>query len=149
MNSPMKTSPRVESTSVGSQEGDVTRYLCVGAYTDTKFAQQVVEQVIADERGMVAPSPGVDLVPVARHCLAARELAYTRDTNLTLTAAFCFLFAPAWVLLFGWLLRLTTSAAAAEDPKKLSTRGFSTYLGNISFRKIAAVSAALCYAIIF
>jgi hypothetical protein len=84
---------------VGSVPGDVTRYLCAAAYLDEQFADRVVDDVLADEAGAVAPSVDVDLTAVAYHCLAAREKRYQRDKLLTIGAGIVTLVGPIWLLL--------------------------------------------------
>ncbi|MER5864712.1 hypothetical protein [Kitasatospora sp. NPDC002040] len=102
---------RPNSTPLGSVPGDVTRYLSAAAYTDPAFARLVVEQLVADEFGAVASSPGLDLVPVARHSLAARVLRQKRDLALAAVLGVLLLAAPLW-LLPAWLgLRMLTAAA--------------------------------------
>ncbi|MGW3287173.1 hypothetical protein ACWDR3_21305 [Streptomyces sp. NPDC001002] len=83
---------------VGSAPGDVTRYLCAAAYVDEGFADRVVEGVLADEASAVAPSPGVDLVAVVRHCLSAQELRHQRDLRLAAGFGAVALLAPLWLV---------------------------------------------------
>ncbi|QMU78192.1 hypothetical protein GXW83_23300 [Streptacidiphilus sp. PB12-B1b] len=89
---------------LGQVPGDTTRYLCAAAYTDRSFARTVVEKVLADTFGAVAPSPGLDLLPVARHCLTAQELRYRRDLRLSAVFAGMALVAPGWLLVAGLVL---------------------------------------------
>ncbi|MFE5186354.1 hypothetical protein [Streptomyces sp. NPDC056628] len=105
---------------VGSTPGDVTRYLCTAAYVDERFADRVVEEVLADEAGAVAPSPDVDLVTVVRHCLTARELRRRRDQRLTGAFALVAVLAPLWVLFS--LVLLSTARRTGARPS-LATRG--------------------------
>lgn len=109
-----------ERMPVGRTPGDVTRYLCAAAYLDEGFAERVVEDVLADEAGAVAPSPDVDLVAVARHCLTARELRQQRDLRLTAAYAAVAVVAPLWVVLAVVLLGATRRAGLQPT---LSTRG--------------------------
>ncbi|MFI6209989.1 hypothetical protein ACIBAI_27035 [Streptomyces sp. NPDC051041] len=97
-------------TPVGSAPGDVTRYLCAAAHVDERFADRVVEDVLADETGAVAPSPDVDLVAVARHCLAARELRHRRDLRLAGAFGVVAVLAPLWLVFTAVLLPLVTAA---------------------------------------
>ncbi|MHA5050736.1 hypothetical protein [Streptomyces sp. SD15] len=106
---------------VGSVRGDVTRYLCAAAYADERFADRVVEGVLADEASAVAPSPDVDLVAVARHCLAAQEIRYHRDLRLAGAFGVVALLAPLG-LVFATLLLSITERAARSKPS-LATRG--------------------------
>ncbi|MGW1598883.1 hypothetical protein [Streptomyces sp. NPDC002343] len=105
---------------VGREPGDVTRYLCAAAYVDERFADRVVEDVLADEAGAVAPSPGVDLEAVARHCLAAQDLRHTRDLRLTAAFAVVALLAPVWLV--GVRVMLSAVRQTGGRPS-LATRG--------------------------
>ncbi|MFJ5266317.1 hypothetical protein ACIQAC_38275 [Streptomyces sp. NPDC088387] len=106
---------------VGRVRGDVTRYLCTAAHVDEAFAERVVEEVLADEAGAVAPSPDVDLVAVAQHCLAAKEARYLRDLRVTAAFAAVAVVAPLWVLFPAFALGVV-SAAGSTRPS-LATRG--------------------------
>ncbi|MFI1355280.1 hypothetical protein ACH4TV_17165 [Streptomyces sp. NPDC020898] len=106
---------------VGSMPGDVTRYLCAAAYTDERFADRVVEDVLADEASAVAPSPGVDLVAVAHHCLAAQQLRRGRDLRLAAAFTVVALLAPLWLLVSAVFLSFT--AGAGRTRPDLATRG--------------------------
>ncbi|KOV84836.1 membrane protein [Streptomyces sp. NRRL WC-3618] len=106
---------------VGSVPGDVTRYLCAAAYVDEEFADRVVDGVLADEVGAVAPSPGVDLVAVAHHCLAAQEMRRQRDLRLAGAFAVVALFAPLWLLFSAVFLSFTASVGRSRDGR--ATRG--------------------------
>ncbi|MFE9770612.1 hypothetical protein ACFYOV_02800 [Streptomyces sp. NPDC005931] len=105
---------------VGSTPGDVTRYLCAAAYVDERFADRVLEDVLADEASAVAPSPGVDLVAVVRHCLTAREMRHRRDLRLTAAFAVVALVAPLWLI--ASLAFLGVTGRTGPQPT-LATRG--------------------------
>jgi hypothetical protein len=113
------TTPQVRMP-VGSAPGDVTRYLCAAAYVDERFADRVVDEVLADEASAAAPSPDVDLVLVARHCLTAQELRHQRDLRLTGAYAVVALLAPLWLLYVRVLL--STAQGPGAQPS-LATRG--------------------------
>jgi hypothetical protein len=61
-----------------------TRFLCAAAYRDRAFADWVVDEVLENELRAAAPSYGVDIVPVIRHCVRARALRIIRNALLTL-----------------------------------------------------------------
>jgi hypothetical protein len=61
---------------------NATRYLCAGAYLDSGFANKVIGELIASHRA-VAPSRGINLDPIIRHCLKARRLKLIRDIALS------------------------------------------------------------------
>jgi hypothetical protein len=71
---------------VGERAGrmsNATRYMCAAAYLVPGFASRVTGELLGTNRA-VAPSVGVDLEPVLRHCLRARSMQLTRDAILTL-----------------------------------------------------------------
>ncbi|MEU1294822.1 hypothetical protein ABZ439_20585 [Streptomyces sp. NPDC005840] len=103
---------------VGRERGDVTRYLCAGAYLDDAFADRVVEEILFDEASAVAPAPDVDLVAVVHHSLAAQDLHNRRDLRLTLSFLLVAVAAPLWLVLL-LLLRVPPRPAA----RSRSTRG--------------------------
>ncbi len=61
---------------------NATRYLCAAAYLDPFFANGVIGELVASHRA-VAPSRGIDLVPIVRHCLKARKMQLVRDAFLS------------------------------------------------------------------
>lgn len=61
---------------------NATRYLCAAAYLSTTYANRVIAELLSSRRA-VAPSIGVDLGPIIRHCLRARKLQLTRDILLS------------------------------------------------------------------
>jgi hypothetical protein len=63
---------------------EATRYLCAAAYLEQKFADRVVERVLRERHRAVAPSYGVDLHAVVRHCIAARRRKFVRALVLSI-----------------------------------------------------------------
>jgi hypothetical protein len=57
---------------------NATRYLCAAAYLSPRYAGTVIKELVASHRA-VAPSVGIDVGPVIRHCLRARNMQLTRD----------------------------------------------------------------------
>lgn len=57
---------------------NATRYLCAAAYLSPRYAGTVIRELVASHRA-VAPSVGIDIGPVIRHCLKARNMQLTRD----------------------------------------------------------------------
>ncbi|GAA3019046.1 hypothetical protein GCM10020229_32860 [Kitasatospora albolonga] len=117
--------PHATGVPLGSEPGDVTRYLSAAVYTDPAFARLVTEELVADELGAVAASPGVDLVPVARHALAAQALRRRRDGALALAFLALLLVSPLWLLLTGLVLAVLGAAArnGRYDRSEGSERG--------------------------
>ncbi len=52
---------------------EATRLLCAGAYFDGEFRRRVIEQLVEHEERPVAPSLGIDALPVLAHALRARR----------------------------------------------------------------------------
>lgn len=52
---------------------EATRLLCAGVYLDADFRGQVIEQLVQHEERPIAPSLGVDAVPVLAYALRARS----------------------------------------------------------------------------
>ncbi|AZS89511.1 hypothetical protein ELQ87_38635 [Streptomyces griseoviridis] len=100
---------------VGRAPGDVTRYLCAAAYLDDAFADRVVEDVLADEASAAVPAPGVDLVAVVRHSLAAQTLHNRRDLRLTVSFLLVAVTAPLWLALVALVFRIPRRPATGRD----------------------------------
>jgi hypothetical protein len=67
----------------GGPLSNSTRYLCAAAYLKPAYTNTVIRELLASRRG-VAPSLGIDLVPIIRHCLSARKAQLLRDVLLTI-----------------------------------------------------------------
>ncbi|MGK5547022.1 hypothetical protein ACSNOH_20150 [Streptomyces sp. URMC 127] len=52
---------------------EATRLLCAGAYLDLDFRRRVIEELVEHEERPIAPSLGIDVVPVLTHALRARS----------------------------------------------------------------------------
>jgi hypothetical protein len=61
---------------------NATRYLSAAAYLDATYAATVIRELVASVRA-VAPSVGIDLGPIIRHCLRARNIQLARDAVLS------------------------------------------------------------------
>ncbi|WP_261718790.1 hypothetical protein [Streptomyces sp. FZ201] len=123
--------------------GDTTRHLCAAAYTDPEFTRRVVEDVLRDELGAVAPSPGVDLVPVVRHSLAARRLHRARDRQLALIYLLIAAFGPLWLLYGSFALR---SLAGASRPPRQTARGREPVDTGAALRRLVGTGAGVLLA---
>ena len=60
---------------------DVTRYLAAAAYLDETFRAEVLAQTMRQKHRFIAPSYGVDIGCVVRHCLASRRLSRRRSPS--------------------------------------------------------------------
>jgi hypothetical protein len=90
---------------------NATRYLCAAAHLDPFFAGAVIRELIGSHRA-VAPSRGIDLIPVIRHCLLARRMRLARDAVLT-----CLLILGVFVALGPLLLILAIAFCLAFLPR--------------------------------
>ncbi|MFD0382790.1 hypothetical protein ACFQ2B_11665 [Streptomyces stramineus] len=52
---------------------EATRLMCAGTYLDIEFRRRVIEELVEHEERPIAPSLGVDVVPVLTHALRARK----------------------------------------------------------------------------
>ncbi|WP_407555001.1 hypothetical protein QOM21_34385 [Streptomyces sp. Pv4-95] len=52
---------------------EATRLLCAGVYFDGEFRRRVIEQLVEHEERPIAPSLGIDALPVLAHALRARR----------------------------------------------------------------------------
>jgi len=52
---------------------EATRLLCAGVYFDSEFRSRVIEQLVEHEERPIAPSLGIDALPVLAHALYARR----------------------------------------------------------------------------
>jgi hypothetical protein len=66
---------------------DATRYLCAAAHLDSRFARMAVHAILQEEQRVIAPSFGVDVHTVLRHCVAARRRRGVRNALLALMVA--------------------------------------------------------------
>ncbi len=110
----------------GPAASAATRYLCVGAHVDPEFTDRVIRDVLEEEHRALCPSHGIDLVPIARHCLAARRRWLGRDLAILAVVAVGLFVSPlptavlttaAW---YWWLVyRLVKGWGARSTPKNL------------------------------
>jgi hypothetical protein len=107
----------------GSTPGDATRYLCALAHLDPAFARRVVDGVLTDELGAVAPSPGVDLVPVVRHAVAARRRHAVLSRRLAAIWCLIGVFGPLWLLFAAFAFRALGDAPARGGRRGRAARG--------------------------
>ncbi len=78
-----------------ARDTDATRYLCAAAYLDDRFSRLVLDEVLHQPHRAVAPSYGIDLGPIIRHCLEARRRRLIRDIVVTIALVGVLLFAVA------------------------------------------------------
>jgi len=78
---------------------DTTRYLCVAARTDERFAEKCLRELFRDDLHAVAPSVGLSLRPVLLHALAERRERRVRDWGLLAATVLALILSPLWTLL--------------------------------------------------
>jgi hypothetical protein len=120
---------------------DATRYLCVGAYLDPRFRRAVLKEVLHQEHRAVAPSYGIDIVPVLRHCLRARRREITR--NLVLFGIFLVLLIVATKYLIGAISFAISMRYLILGVRKLMHGEMRLAFRNWFFAWLAAIPSAL------
>ncbi len=81
--STVQQSPAHAPTPAWAEEWtETTRLLCAAAYLDGTFAQEVTEEIVDEPFRAVRVPEGVDIVPIVKHCLAARRQKTIRDVVL-------------------------------------------------------------------
>lgn len=95
-----------------------TRYLCVGAHLDPVFRTRLLRHILDKRHRAIAPSYGIDVVPVLRHALDAQRRLVARDV-LILAILVVALFISFWQFLSLLLLvqsgRLLLAAIRSLD----------------------------------
>jgi len=91
------------------RHSNATRYLCAAAHLDPGFAEKVLDELVYQPHRAVAPSYGIDLGPIVRHCLAARRRLLRRSLAITAVflAAVLLIFSGSAQLLLTIYLALT------------------------------------------
>ncbi len=122
----------------GPTRGDwteATRLMCAAAYLDGTFAQDIVDEILQEDHRAVQIPPGVDITPVAKHCLAALRQKTIRDVLLCLDGVFAIIaflglhsfslvilsFLLAWAIVF-WDMWMSTFSVVV---KRLNADAFS------------------------
>ncbi|MCP2261872.1 hypothetical protein LX15_005599 [Streptoalloteichus tenebrarius] len=100
-------------------DDEATRHLSAAAHLDENFADNAIEEFLAEPRRAVPPSPGVDAAVVLREALAARRRRVLRDTAVLVLFLVILIIAPvtavAWIAVaVVWLMVHGMSAAAAR-----------------------------------
>ncbi|SHG34337.1 hypothetical protein [Streptoalloteichus hindustanus] len=100
-------------------DDEATRHLSAAAHLDETFADNAIEEFLAEPRRAVPPSPGVDAAVVLREALAARRRRLLRDVAVLVAFLVALLIAPvtavAWVAVAAiWLVIHATTTASAR-----------------------------------
>lgn len=89
-----------------------TRYLSAAAYLNPGYAGLVIKELINSHRA-VAPSVGMDLGLIVRHCLRARRIQLTRDVVLSVLLLAELILSPVltvFIIIAGFFLGYLPSA---------------------------------------
>lgn len=78
---------------------DTTRYLCVAARTDERFAARMTKSLLTEDLHAAAPSVGFSLRPVLLHALAGVRQRRVRDWCLLAATALALILSPLWTVL--------------------------------------------------
>ncbi|MEO6091056.1 MAG: hypothetical protein ABIQ18_48925 [Umezawaea sp.] len=78
---------------------DTTRYLCVAARTDERFAERMIKTLLNDDLHAAAPSVGFSLRPVLLHALAGVRQRRVRDWCLLAATALALALSPLWTII--------------------------------------------------
>lgn len=125
-----------------SDQSNATRYLCVGAQIDGDFGDQVIRAVIEQHHRAVAPSFGLDLIPVVVHALNGRSRRKRRDLLLVLLAGLNLLIAPVTTIVtaLGWLwMRFVYRLTQQQRPSW--HRRYALYLATFASLMVVPVLA--------
>ncbi|MGH3799173.1 MAG: hypothetical protein ACRDTD_03395 [Pseudonocardiaceae bacterium] len=115
------------------EQSEATRLLCAAAYRDERFANAVVENLLADDLAAIAPSVGVDLRPVLLHCLASSKRRRDRDIGLTVTLLLSILLA---LFSLGFVvIGLAVAGALVLSDQRWQHRTMSQRLYRANFRR--------------
>jgi hypothetical protein len=112
-----------------------TRYLCVAAHLDEGFANWVLRATLEERHRTVGPAYGVELGPVIRHCLLARNRRVVRDGILTalIAGAVWVLGVVAFIPLVTFLMFEMYRRVAIWLRRRLSTLSVVTLLWNLGW----------------
>ncbi|MFC9424830.1 hypothetical protein [Streptomyces sp. NPDC056987] len=91
-----------------------TRLLCAGPYLQARFRRRVVEELVEHDGRAVAPSAGVDVVPVLAHALRARRLELRAGAWIVLLWTLFWL-ADLYGDGFGWMTSWSLADAYSQS----------------------------------
>ena len=92
--------PPATPSIVSVSSTDATRYLCAAAHLDAEFRKYVMEHIIDEEHRAIVVSYGVDIVSVAKYCLAADRRELSRDIVLCILLVIAIVIFPIFPLFF-------------------------------------------------
>ncbi|WP_243790497.1 hypothetical protein [Saccharopolyspora gloriosae] len=124
-------------------DDDATRHLSAAAHAHDDFADELVEEFLAEPRRAVPPSPGLNPVAVLSEALATRRRRVVRDSLVV--GLFLVVLVTWWWLAVPWLLAVGSGVFVHSLVRRISTRRgrkrisgagwmlilFGAYLGSI------------------
>lgn len=133
--SPVLAQTAPDGAATRSEWTEATRLMCAAAYLDGTFAQDIVDEILHEDHRAVQIPAGIDITPVAKHCLAALRQKTTRDVLLCLDGVFALIaffilrsfgllilsFLLAWAIVF-WDMWMSTFSVVV---KRLNASVFS------------------------
>jgi hypothetical protein len=117
-----------------------TRHLCAAAYLDEDFRDTALREVYYQNRRVVAPSYGFDLVPVLAHGLRARNAAMVRDVAVMATLLFTVCFARTALV---GVLAMMAYLQAVAGAFRLSRDAFRRLRGDAPVSDAALIPRAV------
>jgi hypothetical protein len=130
-----------------TDQSNATRYLCVGAQVDSAFATRVIQEVLEQRYRAIAPSFGLDVVPVVVHALNGRSRRKRRDAMLVLIALGNLIVSPVLTVVtaLSWLWMRFVYRIARQQWPSWHPR-YALYIATVAsvmFVPILAVTAVL------
>lgn len=115
------------TTRPDGERSEATRQLCVAMHLDGDLARRAMREVIDGDARAIAPSLGVDLGMVARHCLIARHRQRVRDAVLLCLSALALVAVYALVVeqqgaAFRYLLLIAAAGWAVVAVERIVAR---------------------------
>lgn len=92
---------------------ETTRFLCAGAYLDSSFSDFVRRLVFEQDYRAVAPSYGIDVELVAKHCFAACRRRTIRNVTIVVLCLISIVVAPRNSVESFWFFYLFFGAAVS------------------------------------
>jgi hypothetical protein len=115
------------TTRPDGERSEATRHLCVAMHLDGDLARRAMREVIDGDARAIAPSLGVDLGMVVRHCLIARHRQRVRDAVLLCLSALALVSVYALVVeqqaaAFRYLLLIVVAGWAVVAVERIVAR---------------------------
>lgn len=102
------TFPAITRTAAGEayKKSESSRLLCAAAYLNMAFRRQAIKKYVEETHKAFAPSFGIDLATVVRHCLLAEKKLKQREW---------WLLPPALLAYYIWLTNVSATVVTPEQ----------------------------------